>query len=104
MLPTRFILSDSIANTLGGKNPRFVDAWSPGRFNFSQLGDSVGDTMGLVSLDSDWFLYKCTERFDFLGDFYGRREEAIRLISALFSGTYLSALFSCHLCFCPPFG
>lgn len=50
MLLTRFILSDSIANTLGGRKPGFVDAWSSGTFNFSQLGDSVGDTMGFGEL------------------------------------------------------
>lgn len=54
-----------------------------------------------VSLDSDCFLYEFTERSDFLCDFYGRREEGIRLISALFSGTFLSVLFSCHPCFFP---
>lgn len=48
--PTIFTLSDSIANTLGGKKTRSVDAWSPGTFNFSQLGDSVGDTMGFGEL------------------------------------------------------
>lgn len=45
-----FILSESIANTLWGKKPPSVDAWWPGTFNFSQLGDSVGDTMGLGEL------------------------------------------------------
>lgn len=34
----------------GGKKPRSVDAWWPGTFNFSQLGDSVGDTMALGEL------------------------------------------------------
>lgn len=45
-----FILSDSTANTLWGEKTRSVDAWWPGTFNFSQLGDSVGDTMGLGEL------------------------------------------------------
>lgn len=44
-----FILSGSVANALGGK-PGSVDAWSPGTFNFSQLGDSAGDTMGFGEL------------------------------------------------------
>lgn len=34
----------------GGGGTRSVDAWWPGTFNFSQLGDSVGDTMGLGEL------------------------------------------------------
>lgn len=51
LFPTMFILSDSTANTLwGGGGTRSVDAWWSGTFNFSQLGDSVGDTMGLGEL------------------------------------------------------
>lgn len=34
----------------GGGGTRSVDAWWSGTFNFSQLGDSVGDTMGLGEL------------------------------------------------------
>lgn len=33
-----------------GGGTRSVDAWWSGTFNFSQLGDSVGDTMGLGEL------------------------------------------------------
>lgn len=44
---------------------------------------------------TDWFLYTCTERFDFLCGIYSRREEVIKLISALASR--LSFLFSLPL-------